>query len=215
MMATNRRAGLLSLCLVHGSTARVRLESAGGRFPAQLAHPLSRRAALATGFVGLLTASRADAKQPSRAALLNQLAHLVLARRRIERMQGALVPSAASASQRVLVSGQCKALFRELDFRKNVVGAGDSVPSAGRARYTELSQDTLEFLASVVTFDGLDAFEDPTNEAMLARETTPAKLEYVRKAVDKSARSLDALMGLFDTATVQQATELARESGIS
>ncbi|KAG8461543.1 hypothetical protein KFE25_001147 [Diacronema lutheri] len=161
----------------------------------------------------LVAPERSDAKQPSRSVLLNQLAHLVIARARIATMQGALLPERASPAQRVLVSAQCKALFRDLEFRKNVLGALESVPAQPRAR--ALGQDALEFLASVVTFDGLDAFEDQTNEGMLQRETTPAKQEYVRRAVDKSASSLDALLELFDAALVQQAVELARESGIS
>lgn len=129
-------------------------------------------------------------------------------------MQDAL-PAGAPPMQRVLVSAQCKALFRDLEFRKNIIGAIESVPAAGRARSSELSQDALEFLASVVTFDGLDAFEDLTNESMLARETTPAKLEYVRRAVDRSAASLDAFLALFDASLVLQATQLAQESGIA
>jgi hypothetical protein len=154
----------------------------------------------------------------TRSQLLNQLAHLVLVRQRIRKLQAALDPSQASPSQRVLANAQCKALFKELEFERSMEGAIEAVSSRAPGA-KPLGRDSLEFLGSVVTFDGLDDFTQMTNEGMLARETTPAKLEYVRRAVAKSATSLDQFLALLesldDGALMQQATQLAQESGIS
>ncbi|KAJ1625768.1 hypothetical protein T492DRAFT_843662 [Pavlovales sp. CCMP2436] len=150
----------------------------------------------------------------SRIALLNTLAHLVLVKERIRKLQAALDPSQATSSQRVLANAQCKALFKELEFERNMEGAIIAVLSSVPGAKT-LGRDSLEFLGSVVTFDGLDDFTQMTNARLISRETTPAKLDYVRRAVAKSATSLDQFLSLFDDALVQQATQLAQESGIS
>lgn len=125
----------------------------------------------------------------SRTQLLNQLAHLVLVRRRIGRIEAVLAPTLGAvimpgtSSPRVVVATQSKALFKELEFERNMEGAMAFLADVPQAR--TLGRDSLEFLASTVSFDGFASFDDPINEGMLARETTPAKLEYVRRAVAK------------------------------
>jgi hypothetical protein len=178
---------------------------------------LSRRSACAglalAASCALSLPAPCAAKANSRVALLNELAHLILARKRIELMQAALQPARTSGLQRVFVTSEIKALFKELEFERNMQLALTSMAAVPQAR--ELGRDSLEFLASGVTFDGFDAFSDLTNEGLLARETTAAKLEYLRRAVDRSAASLDGLLALFEPGLVEQARELAAESGIS
>jgi hypothetical protein len=93
-----------------------------------------------------------------------------------------------SGSQRVDVATQSKALFKELEFERNMEGAITFLKDVPQAR--ALGRDSLEFLASTVSFDGFASFDDPINEGMLARETTPAKLDYVRRAVAKVRAAL-------------------------
>lgn len=150
----------------------------------------------------------ATAATKSRTELLRYVANVLRARDKLESVQASMRRNPGAARERARASVASKSLFKDLELERNLRGAVDYLPD-GPARAAGI--DAMEFAASIVTFDGFATMDDPINERLLERETTPDKLLYVQRAVDRSLTCFDTFIGGFDVEVVRQARQLLDE----